>query len=518
LLGLDFDGQSAHDFHVKVSDLGNTPSFLQLRPGEPFYVRDLCFTLVSEEQNDQYIQLASSGNIPSYEEYSQHVSQIVLESQAPLLSSPARMKRLHPSMETPKRSRHVSSPLAKINTPETTRNHAERAETLDRTEEPLQTISHNTRKKRKPLPIPRCGLGDERQYDGVDIPTKPGGLDVKTERFSPLEDTVPNVFAKEQTKTRKSSPVPGPTPVYEDQDGLVGKLIQVAGLTRSATSKPPTPSLDPAVSPSLSFGPISNPKTPCINTSLQALPASLSEPPSSMRSTRSAVREDLHHLNMQDDGLRILLSSATTVGDSRIYRKFLTQQGVKIVQDIKDATCFCVGKEELKRTTKLILAVLKGIHIIRDTWVTDSARLKKIQDIELYAARDPQREHEWGTKLDEAIERGRQGVRIFQGWTIMFTPSAKKDLGKTNFSDLKEIAIYAGAKSVTTTTPKKSPGPLPSTLFIGTLEDFTLSTSQSRRYHTKDIISLSILRGTLEEESDEFLVQNQTNANKKRKR
>jgi len=516
LLGLDFDGQSAHDFRVKVSDLGKTPSFLQLRPGEPFYVRDLCFTLVSEEQNDQYIQLASSGNIPSYEEYSQHVSQMVLESQAPLLSSPARMKRLHASLETPKRSQLVSSPLARINTPETARNHAVRVEILDRTEEPLRTINHNTRKKRKPLPIPRCGLADERQIDGVDIPIKPRGLDVKTERLSPLVDTVPNVFAKEQTKTWVSSPVPGPTSVYKDQDSLAG--IQAAGLTRSALPKPPTPSLDPAVSPSLSFGPISNPKTPSINASLQALPASLSEPPSSTRSTRSAVREDLHRLTTQDDGLRILFSSATTIGDSRIFKKFLTQQGVEIVHDIKDATCFCVGKEELKRTTKLILAVLKGIHIIRDTWVTDSARLKKLQDIEMYIVKDPQREQEWGIKLDEAIERGKQGLRIFQGWTIIFTPSAKKDLGKTSFSDLKEIAVYAGAESVTTTTPKKSPGPLPSTLFIGTPEDFTQPKSQSRRYYTKDTISLSILRGILDEESDEFLIQNETSASKKRKR
>lgn len=443
---------------------------------------------------------------------------MVLESQAPLLSSPARMKRLHAGLETPKRSRLVSSPPAKINTPETVRNHAVRAETLDRTEEPLQTISHNTRKKRKRLPIPRCVLADERQMDGVDIPNIFESWDVKTERLSPLEDTVPNVFAKEQTKTRESSPAPSPTPVYEDQDGLVSKLIQVAELPRSALSKPPTPSPDPAVSPSVSFGPTSNPKTPCINASLQVFPAGLSEPPSSMRSTRSTVREDLHCLNMQDDGLRILFSSATTVGDSRIYRKFLTQQGVKIVQDIKDATCFCVGKEELKRTTKLILAVLKGIHVIRDSWVTESARLKKLQDIELYTVKDPQREQEWGMKLDEAIERGRQGVRIFQGWTIMFTPSAKKDLGKTCFSDLKEIAIYAGAKSVTTTTLKKSPGPLPSTLFIGTLEDFNLPKLENRRYHTKDIISLSILRGILDEESDEFLIQNETSANKKRKR
>lgn len=518
LLGLDFDRQSAHAFRVKVSDSDETRSFLQLRPGEPFYVRDLCLCLVSEEQNDQYIQLASSGTVPSYEEYSHHVSQMDVDSQAPSLSSPAKMKRPHAAfLETPKRSKPVSSPLAQITTPERPQNYGVRGDTVDRTEVSIGRIDHNARKKRKSSPDSVSVLADERRNNAVNVLKKPEDLKVKSENLALLEDIVPRANAGMQTKTRKSCPVPDPMPAEESQDSLAGKIVEVAGLTRNPSPNPTTLSIDRAASFSLSLGTISNPKTPSINSSVQVSPANSFEPSSSMRSTRSAVREDFHHLNIQVDGLRVLFPSATTVGDSRIFKKFLTEQGVKIVQDVKDATCFCVGKEELKRTTKLILAVLKGIHIIRDTWVTDSARFRKLQDIDLYTFKDSRREQEWGMKLEEAIERGRQGVKIFQGWTIVFTPSARKDLGKTNFSDLKEIAIQAGAKNVITTMPRKSPDPPPSTLFVGTLQDH-LPKSHNWQYYTKDIISLSVLRCNLDNESDEFLIQNESNASKKRKR
>lgn len=519
LLGLDFDGRSAHAFRVKVSDSDETRSFLQLRPGEPFYVRDLCLTLVSEEQHDQYVELASSGIVPSYEEYSQYVSQMDVESQTPLLSSPANMKRPHVAiLETPKRSRLVSSPLAKIIPPGNPQTHIGKREMVDRKEEPIRSSDHNARMKGKLSPVSGSVLTDKYQHNAVGFPKTLESLSVKSGNLVPLEATVPSLRAEIQTKTRESLPIPNPVPADESQDSLAGKIIEVASLTCGSNSQPTPLPMDQAPSFSVPLGNSPNSKTASINASIQVSPANSIEPASSIRSTRSAVQEDFHHLNMQDDGLRVLFSSATTVGDSRVFRKFLTEQGVKIVQDIKDATCFCVGREELKRTTKLILAVLKGIYIVRDTWVTDSARVKELQNIDSYTVKDSLREQEWGMKLEEAIERGRQGIRIFQGRTIVFTPSAKKDLGKTNFSDLQEIALGAGAKSVTMTMPRKGPGPLPSLLFVGTSKDLTLSTSHNWRYYTKDVISLSVLRGNLDEESDEFLIHNEPNANKKRKR
>ena len=83
-----------------------------------------------------------------------------------------------------------------------------------------------------------------------------------------------------------------------------------------------------------------------------------------------------------------------------------------------------------------------------DNWVTDSAKQGKLQSVGQYLARDSEREKEWAINLEETIEKGKQGLKVLQDWTGIFTAPAKKEVGKSGFSDLKEIATFAGAKSV----------------------------------------------------------------------
>ena len=244
------------------------------------------------------------------------------------------------------------------------------------------------------------------------------------------------------------------------------------------------------------------------------------EPTSSMRSTRSAVREDLSQLNVRDARIRILFSNSTAVSDSRAFINFLRQQGIEKVQSVSECTVLCVSKGELKKTSKLIMAIMLGKTVITDDWVTESARCNKIQSIEKYLAQDPEREDEWGFNISEAVDRGRQGLKILQDWAVIFTASAKKEVGKGGFSDLKEIATHAGAKSVSATLPKNSPAELPFTLVIGTGEDVDSPALGKWKCYTRDIIGLSVLRGRLEIDSEEFLIQKpeQEKGSKKRKR
>lgn len=244
------------------------------------------------------------------------------------------------------------------------------------------------------------------------------------------------------------------------------------------------------------------------------------EPASSMRSTRSIVRQDLSQLDVSDDSIRILFSSSTAVSNSRPFMKFLSQQGIVKVHSVPQCTVLCVGKGELKKTSKLIMAIMLGKEVITDDWVTESARCNEIQNFEEHLAQDPGREQEWGFNIREAVERGRQGLEILQEWTVIFTASAKKEVGKSGFSDLKEIATYAGAKSVSTTLPKKSPEELPFTLVIGTVADVDSPTLAKWKCYTRDIIGLSVLRGRLEIDSEGFLIQKpeQEKGSRKRKR
>lgn len=129
-----------------------------------------------------------------------------------------------------------------------------------------------------------------------------------------------------------------------------------------------------------------------------------------------------------------------------------------------------------------------------------------------------------GTTLDDAVKRGRKGVRALNDWTIHFTPNAKAKLGK-GFSDLKQICLQAGGKAVQATTPKKSPQELPRTLAIAVEGDKDLGLLYANGWHpySKKIITYSILRGTLNLDSDEFYIkqpntQPSGSASKKRKR
>ena len=115
----------------------------------------------------------------------------------------------------------------------------------------------------------------------------------------------------------------------------------------------------------------SNPQTDWNTTST---PPSISASPySSMRSTRSAARDEHDCLSSSNTGMRIVFASSSSAGTSKPFLKFLSKKGVKVVQSVHDCTVLCVGKE-LKKTSKLILAVVLGKDIITDTWVKDSVK------------------------------------------------------------------------------------------------------------------------------------------------
>ena len=141
--------------------------------------------------------------------------------------------------------------------------------------------------------------------------------------------------------------------------------------------------------------------------------------------------------------------------------------------------------------------------------------------ITIQMPRDPKTEGDWGISLDQAIYRGKEGLKVLQNQTILFTPSAKKELGKNGLDELKEIVKTAGAKDVSSALPKTTPEETSSSTIVVAKEGSTEAAELQKlgwRVHVKDIISLSILRGKLDLESDEFLIKGQKEESKKRKR
>lgn len=177
--------------------------------------------------------------------------------------------------------------------------------------------------------------------------------------------------------------------------------------------------------------------------------------------------------------------------------------------------------------------MLYGKQIITDEWARDSFGKGHLQDVNGYLARDPEREREWGVDLSEAIRRGKNNVKPLAGHDIYFTGNAKKELGALGYSELKEIALLAGSNAVRVgSSIQKIAIDIKMRKRQGEEDDpviviIALSLSQNHgekekdkekdkdndlddltniRCYSKDIITLSALRGVLDTKSDEFVI------------
>ncbi len=245
-----------------------------------------------------------------------------------------------------------------------------------------------------------------------------------------------------------------------------------------------------------------------------------SEPPSSNRSTRSALPEDSPTASKET---RVFFASSTSMDKTSKRLNFLEKQGVIKVSSVKDCGFLCVGKGDLKKTCNLVLAVISGKQVINDDWVLQSIAKGELLDPMDFLARDASKEAEWGIDLAEAIERGKQGVKPFSEFSLYFTSAAKKDLG-TGFAELKDIALHAGAKLVQASLPRKS-GQLADKskmIIIAVQDDGDLSALEEGgwRCFGKDMVTLSVLRGAVDIDSDEFLIRQKAEgrSSKRRKR
>lgn len=289
------------------------------------------------------------------------------------------------------------------------------------------------------------------------------------------------------------------------------KLISPSIRNEAAVKKATVPRKTPKQQTPLSRKSLGTPETPI-------------EPSSSSRNTRSTARDSSSKLQESLPKIRVLFASSTTLDTSRTFMKFLTSHGVRKAASIDDCTILCVGKEaELKRTSNLVLAVLNGKDVITDNWASESVNAKVLLDLEQYKAADPSREDEWGTSLTDAIARGKEGLRPFVDWSFCFTPAVRTELGK-GLADLKSICLKGGAKSVQDTLPRKGPQQPCRTIMVARNsddKDFQNLHRNGWKVYSKDIITLSILRGSLQLESEEFVIQGknpQAGKSKKRKR
>ena len=204
----------------------------------------------------------------------------------------------------------------------------------------------------------------------------------------------------------------------------------------------------------------------------------------------------------------VIFAQVSPIGKSKKHLEFLKRNKVKRVTSVKAADVLCIGRnEDLKRTAKILAAILLGKPVVTDAWVTASYEARQIKSTEPYLARDYEMEQEWGTSLKDALARGRQGVKPLLNWTIMTTPALRTRLGRTVLEDLRELCILAGSSTFLGVSPKQSIEHSPSTIVLAVQDDQSLrQLHKDWRLHSHDIISFSILRGVFKPDEDEFLI------------
>jgi hypothetical protein len=150
----------------------------------------------------------------------------------------------------------------------------------------------------------------------------------------------------------------------------------------------------------------------------------------------------------------------------------------------------------LAKTTKIVQAIARGIPIVTDKWLQESAGAGRFLELSTYRPSFPEQEEEW--KFDFA-KVWNQPQTIFEGYTIYFTPGFKDK------SQYGSVCKAAGAK--VTSSKKQIQGD--NTIVIAKEEDDPDAEKliqDSVTCYTKDLLTTSILRGKVELDSGEFKI------------
>lgn len=207
----------------------------------------------------------------------------------------------------------------------------------------------------------------------------------------------------------------------------------------------------------------------------------------------------------------IVFSSQCEIQTKKQAMKTFSQLGGEVTEDTAKANMLCVSdKDDLKKTSKLILAIILGHVIVTETWLINSCRKNKLLAPESYQPKSKARELEWGVKLPTALNRGLSSDamlhELFLDCKLYLTKQLQKLLMDTNnLKGFRAIAMAMGATSVKTKLPVKAGS---KTIVLGVDGDFNaLAVSKlGLALYDKDLLTISALRGRREDASEEFKI------------
>jgi len=160
-------------------------------------------------------------------------------------------------------------------------------------------------------------------------------------------------------------------------------------------------------------------------------------------------------------------------------------------------TSFSVRDGDLHKTPKVLQAIATGTPIVTDKWLSDSAKANHFLSVNAYLPSAPSKEKEWRFKLEDVHG---QPQTPFEGYTIHFT-TALHALYKP-FTEIEQVCKAAGAK----VTKKKMDQKNDKVIVLAMEDDKEADKlmEDGVTCYSRDLLPLSIFRGALDLDSDEF--------------
>ena len=161
-----------------------------------------------------------------------------------------------------------------------------------------------------------------------------------------------------------------------------------------------------------------------------------------------------------------------------------------------------VGTSQLKRTSKLLIAVAAGKPVVTDEWARICINEGQLMPLEQYYPRTPK---EWLFDPSDHADR----AHLFKGLTIHVTPALKKSWGSEGYRDIETLAKTMGCANIISKSTRGLEGQK-KTLFLGLEKedgDCAALLDKGQTCYTRDLLPFAALRNHSGLSKDEFRVQ-----------
>jgi hypothetical protein len=360
---------------------------------------------------------------------------------------------------------------------------------------PSPPMSHNGKEEDAPSPAAADASDEKEESDGTVIRVK------RSTGQKRKQTTYTATRAASPSKKRKVNVVQQP---FEEESDTIQFVSRSTESSKIRSSWQSNASLDSSSRKSWKLSVYGSPVA-------STRPSILSEPwpvfPESTLSTAKSKRAP--SLNPYRGSVpKVAFSSSTSVdGKNKIMESFRSFGG-SVTKSIMKADILCVSGGALKKTTKFVTAIALGKYVIDERWLVESHRKQTLLDPEAFIPKDAEHEREWDFDLKSAIERGRGGLSgLLDATCVYFTRQLEIDLG-ANFKDFSRIAQLLGADDMGVSLPTEA-STEETVVVIGVDNDPQAPTVRGLgfRLHQKDLLVMGVLRGRIDLQSDDFVVE-----------